>query len=58
MKAAIRLVEVMGVDRQDQEQRKRFIRFTDADVQSLKVLGPFIESHGFGPSSGSDTSWP
>lgn len=41
----IRLVEVMGVDRQDQEQRKRFIRFTDADVQSLKVLGPFIESH-------------
>jgi len=43
--AATRLVEVMGIDRRDQETRKRFIRFSERDVRCLRELAGFAEAH-------------
>ena len=43
--AVVRLVEVMGVDRRDQETRKKFVRFTEQDVRCLKELEAFAQAH-------------
>ena len=42
---AVSLVDVMGVDRRDQEVRKKFVRFTEQDVRCLKELEVFAKTH-------------
>ena len=43
--AAARLIDVMAVDRRDQETRKRFVRFQDGDARDLRELASLIEAH-------------
>lgn len=44
-KVAVRLIDVMGVDRRDQEVRKEFVRFTEQDVRCLKELEVFARTY-------------
>ena len=43
--ASTRLMDVMGVDRRDQEVRKGFVRFSEQDARCLKELAAFAQEH-------------